>query len=537
MNLLSSNYMDQVLGIDFGTTNSCAYGHQAGRAFIITENSKTTIPSCVLIDNDVVKVGESAKRGRDGTICTNAKRLIGRRWSDNFVQMMSNRCNAEICEKDGFPVFNVGSRLVTPDEVSEHIIRHLIDLAEKQIGKKITKLVVTVPAYFNMDQRNATCIAAQKASALDESSVFIINEPTAAAISYNLPAYQKERHVMVYDLGGGTFDISLIKVEKRKVTVIATGGNNKLGGDDFTAAVANILCQLYSQVNHGQSLLPPDSLSGHKTYLRLYKRLLDIAEDVKVGLKTHSEIHVDLESVTSEGETTVMITESLMEEALQNYIQETLLLMDDVLEQAKLTKDDIDDILLVGGSSKLNLVKKMLSEVYGEEKISDQLDPDHCVSEGALLYYKEFGGQIQDVNFIATQVGGGERVRTKAKTLNEIMNISLGTCVGKDNRYDVMIPKGTHIPGEFSKIYGVHSFQTSVKDALFQGEAEFTKDCEEVAPIEYSGITAASEGHIRLKYTFLVDVGGIVRITVTELPGNRVLYGPTIIHYQKGEDN
>lgn len=537
MSLLSAILNEPVLGIDLGTINSCAHSNQAGRSSIITENGKTIIPSCVLFSDGMVKVGESAKRGRDGFICTNAKRLIGRRWSDNFVQMMSNRCNTEICEKDGFPVFNLGSRQVTPDEVSEHIIRHLIDLAEKQIGQKIAKLVVTVPAYFNMDQRNATCIAAQKASSLDEDSVFIINEPTAAAISYNLPVYQKKRYVMVYDLGGGTFDISLIKVERRKVTVVATGGNNKLGGDDFTAAVANILCQLYSQVNHGQSLLPPDSLSGHKTYLRLYKRLLDIAEDVKIGLKTHSEIHVDLDSVTSQGETTVMITESLMEDALQNYIQETLLLMEKVLEQADLTKDDIDDILLVGGSSKLNLVKKMLSEVYGEEKISDQLDPDHCVSEGAMLYYKEFGGQIQDVNFIATQVGGGERVRSKAKTLNEIMNISLGTRVGRDHRYDVMIPKGAHVPGEFSKTYNVNAFQTNVKDALFQGEAEFTKDCEEVAPIEYSGITAAPEGHIKLKYTFLVDIGGIVRVTVTELPGNRILYGPKIIRYQKGEGN
>ena len=525
------------LGIDLGTTNSCAHSIRNGRPFPISDkNGKVIVPSCVNFRTTGIVVGEAARRGKESSMCMNAKRLIGRKWDNEFIQLMKDRCNATICEDNGFPVFDVEGRHVTPTEVSEHIIRHLITLSEEQLGKKITKLIVTVPAYFNMDQRNATREAAKNATSLDSESVFIINEPTAAAISYNLPTSKKEKIVMVYDLGGGTFDISLIKVEKRVVTVLATGGNNKLGGDDFTAKVANILCQLYAQVNGGMSLLPEDNPTNHKMYVKCYKRLLEVAEDVKINLKNTPQISVDLSPVNPEREpSTVVITENLMEEALRPHIDETLSLMDEVLKQKNMTKDDIDYVLLVGGSSKLNMVKRMMCEKFGADKVSAELDPDRCVSEGAMLFYKEFGAQITDKNFSTVHVGAGDRVRTVGKTLKEIVNISLGTRVGKEHRNDIMIPKGTPVPGEFSKTYSVPDYQTSVHDALFQGEAEFTKDCEEVAPIVYGGITPRPSGQIQLKYTFLVDYGGMVRVTVEELPGNRILYGPKLIQYEKSE--
>lgn len=201
---------DVALGIDLGTTNSCGYIFRNGRAIPVTDSTGSVIiPSCVYYSRDRVLIGESAKKFIGGdSVCINAKRLIGRRWDSEFVQGMLNRCNAAVEQDDLFPVFlvpNLG-RKVSPKEVSQEIIKYIIGLAEEQLDKKITHLVVTVPAYFGMDQRNATLDAALDASGLNRDSIFLINEPTAASICYDLPSIDKLQHVLVYDLGGGTFD-------------------------------------------------------------------------------------------------------------------------------------------------------------------------------------------------------------------------------------------------------------------------------------------------------------------------------------------
>ena len=528
--------VDVALGIDLGTTNSCGYVYKNGRAIPVTDtNGSVIIPSCVYYSDSGVIVGKTAKKNIGGlNVCTNAKRLIGRRWDSDFVQGMRDRCSAEVVQDGLFPSFFVPNlnRKVSAKEVSQEIIKYIIGLAERQLGKKITKLVVTVPAYFGMDQRNSTLEAAIDASGLPKESIFLLNEPTAAAICYDLPSSEKRQHVLVYDLGGGTFDVSLIRIEKRIVTVLNTGGNNMLGGDDFTEVVAGIICQCYQELNGGKELLPPNTSESHKRlYVRRYRQLLNIAEDTKISLKTQKEMSVDL-SMINGGSTNVTVTESLMESVLRSRIQETIDLMNQVLKEVNMEKTAIDRVLLVGGSSKLNLVKRMLCTEFGEDKVSDTLDPDQCVSKGAVLYYKKFGTQIQDESLKTNQIGSGPKI-FKGDTLREIVNISLGTRVSKEHRMDIMIPKGTVVPKTFSKTYCVPDYQTKVHDALFQGEAEFTKDCEEIAPIIINGITPAPEGQIKLEYTFTVDYGGVVTLLVKELPTRRTLFGPKRIEYEK----
>ena len=526
---------DVALGIDLGTTNSCGYIFRNGRAIPVTDSTGSVIiPSCVYYSRDRVLIGESAKKFIGGdSVCINAKRLIGRRWDSEFVQGMLNRCNAAVEQDDLFPVFlvpNLG-RKVSPKEVSQEIIKYIIGLAEEQLDKKITHLVVTVPAYFGMDQRNATLDAALDASGLNRDSIFLINEPTAASICYDLPSIDKLQHVLVYDLGGGTFDISLIRIEKKIVTVLNTGGNNMLGGDDFTEIVAGIICQHFQSANDGKDLLPPNNESYKKLYARRYRQLLRLAEDAKIALKNQNQVTVDVGDI-SQGNNQVVITSSEMERALRSRIQETIDLVHQVLKDSNMEKSKIDRVLLVGGSSKLNMVKRMLIEEFGEDKVSDTLDPDQCVSKGAVLYYKKFGTQIQDKSLKTDQIGSGPKKYVGA-TLREIVNISLGTRVGKEHRMDIMIPKGTIVPKTISKVYCVPDFQTKVQDALFQGENEFTKDCEEIAPIIIEDITPAPSAQIKLEYTFTVDYGGIVTLLVKELPSKRILFGPKRIEYTK----
>ena len=523
---------EAVLGIDLGTSNSCGYISVNGRATpVIDESGSAIIPSIVYyLPGGKIMVGNNAKKMKGNmNMCMNAKRLIGRKWESGFIGKIKERCNAELREDKGFPGFFVPikERVISPKEISATVVKYVLACAEKMLdGIPITKLVVTVPAYFNSDQRNGTRDAALEASGLPEDSIFLLNEPTSAAICYDLPSMQKKQTIMVYDLGGGTFDVSLITVERKEVTVLNTGGDNMLGGDDFTAAVASLICKSYAQANGGKELLPSDT--SNKSYKVNYRRLLNTAEDAKIQLKQSGTVDVPLEDITKEENSKVTITETKMNELLRPFIQKTLDIMKKVLEEAGKKKESIDRVLLVGGSSKLNLVKTMVEEEFGAERVSCDLDPDQCVAKGALLYFEKFGRQITDTNRKVSQIGGGTQ-RGNGATLHEIVNMNLGTRVGPEHRFDIMIPKGTAVPKTVSKEYSLQGdFQTQVIDALFQSNTvrEFSKDCEEIAPIILKNITPAFRGQISLKYTFTVDYGNVVLCTVEEVPTGRILFGP-----------
>ena len=528
------------LAIDVGTSNTCGYyydGMGSGPQPLSFFNGSHILPSYVEYKADCINpiVGEVAKKDfcrHNRYVVANSKRLIGRRFRDENTQKFLTPCGVHVEECHGKPLYSIPELgvNVTPVDVVSEIIRAVSHVAEDLSGKRIDDLLITYPAHFDNNQRTATLNAAVKAG-FDMKKVKMLNEPTAAAICYDLPSSEKRQHVLVYDLGGGTFDVSLIRIEKRIVTVLNTGGNNMLGGDDFTEVVAGIICQCYQELNGGKELLPPNTESYKKLYVKRYRQLLKIAEDTKISLKTQKEVPVDL-SMINGGSTNVTVTESLMESVLRSRIQETIDLMNQVLKEVDMEKTAIDRVLLVGGSSKLNLVKRMLCTEFGEDKVSDTLDPDQCVSKGAVLYYKKFGTQIQDESLKTNQIGSGPKI-FKGDTLREIVNISLGTRVSKEHRMDIMIPKGTIVPKTFSKTYCVTDYQTAVHDALFQGEAEFTKDCEEIAPIIINGITPAPEGQIKLEYTFTVDYGGVVTLLVKELPTRRTLFGPKRIEYEK----
>ena len=521
---------DIVLGIDLGTSNSCAYINVNGRPTpVLDDTGFVIIPSYVYyLPGGRSVIGNTAKKMKGNkNLCINAKRLIGRKWDSEFIESIRNRCNAELRDSHGFPGFYVPimDRIVSPKEISATIIKYIIECAEKMLNdSRVTKLVVTVPAYFNSDQRNGTRDAALEASGLPEESVFLLNEPTSAAICYDLPSMEKKQTIMVYDLGGGTFDVSLITVEKKEVTVLNTGGDNMLGGDDFTAIVASLICQVYAQMNEGRELLPANT--SDKSYLVNYRRLLNAAEEAKIRLKSEKTTSVDLSEITKEENCTVQITETKMNELLRPNIEKTIEIMKKVLEEAGKKKENVDRVLLVGGSSKLTLVKNMVEAEYGADHVSCTLDPDQCVAMGAMLYYKKFGRQIVDNGRKTSHIGAGTQ-RSNGSTLHEIVNMNLGTQVSSEHLYDIMIPKGTSVPKTVSKEYSLQGdFQTRVVDALFQGEGKYTKDCDEIAPIVLNNITPALRGQITLKYTLTVDYGNVVLCTVEELPTHRILFGP-----------
>ena len=461
----------KTIGIDLGTTNSCVAVMENGEPVVIAnaEGSRTT-PSVVAFQKDGERlVGQVAKR----QAVSNPDRTIS-----SIKRHMGENYKVTIDSKD-----------YTPQKISAMILSKLKKDAESYLGGTVTDAVITVPAYFSDSQRQATKDAGKIAGL---NVLRIINEPTAAALSYGLDKEGKTQKVIIYDLGGGTFDVSIMEIGDGVFEVLATHGNNKLGGDDFDARVMDYLVAEFKQ-KEGIDL-KNDKLA--------MQRLKEAAEKAKIELSGMSKTNVNLPFITADAtgpkHLDVDITKQKFDALTQDLVQATVTPMQNAMKDAKLSYSDIDKVILVGGSTRIPAVVDEVRKVTGKEPFKG-INPDECVAIGAAIQGGVLSGEVKDV------------------LLLDVTPLSLGieTLGGICTR---LIERNTTIPVKKSQVFSTAADnQPQVDIHILQGEREFAKDNKTLGRFELTGIAPAPRGVPQIEVTFDIDANGIVNVSAKDL--------------------
>ena len=472
--------MGKIIGIDLGTTNSCVAVMEGGKPVVIAnaEGLRTT-PSVVAFSKTGERlVGDPAKR----QAVTNADKTIS-----SIKRHMGTDYKVEI---DG--------KKYTPQEISAMILQKLKSDAENYLGEKVTEAVITVPAYFNDAQRQATKDAG-KIAGLDVKR--IINEPTAAALAYGLDN-EHEQKIMVYDLGGGTFDVSIIEIGDGVIEVLATAGNNKLGGDDFDNAVTQYMLNDF-KAKEGVDL-SKDTMA--------LQRLKEAAEKAKKELSSTTQTEINLPYITATAEGPkhfeMTLTRAKFDELTHDLVEKTAEPVKNALSDAGLTASELSKVLLVGGSTRIPAVADKVRQLMGKEP-SRNLNPDECVALGAAVQGGKLGNQLQ-AGSAASEI-----------ILMDVtpMSLSIETMGGIASR---LIERNTTIPTRHSQIFTTAgNFQTSVDIKVFQGERKFTRDNKLLGNFRLNGIKRAMAGVPQIEVTFDIDVNGIVNVSAKDLGTGR----------------
>ena len=489
--------MAKILGIDLGTTNSCIAVMEGGQPKVL-ENKEgyRTTPSMVAVSKTgELLVGLPAKRqavtNPENTLFS-IKRLIGRRWNDAEVQHDLKIMPYKIVKRgDGVGVV-LGGKEYAPEEVSAMILRKLKEDASERVGEKITEAVITVPAYFDDSQRNATKVAGEIAGL---TVLRIINEPTAAALAYGFDKKKGEK-ILVYDLGGGTFDVSVLEISPDTVEVRATNGDTHLGGDDFDRVIIDwIIAEFKKQ----------EGIDLGKDALAL-QRIKDAAERAKIELSNSIQTEINQPFITSDANgpkhLVVTFTRAKLDELVGGLVAKTLGPVKQALQDAKLDKKDIEEIVMVGGMTRMPLVLKTVEEFFGK-KPNISVNPDEVVAIGAAVQGGVLRGEVKDV------------------LLLDVTPLSLGleTLGGVMTK---IIERNTTIPTSKSQIFSTAAdSQTTVEIHVLQGEREMAADNKSLGRFILSGIPPAPRGIPQVEVKFDIDANGIVHVSATDKASNK----------------
>ena len=462
--------MGKVIGIDLGTTNSCVAVLEGGEPTVITnpEGNRTT-PSVVAFKGDEELVGETAKR----QAVTNV---------DNTIASIKRKMGTK--EK-----VSANGRKYTPEEISAKILMKLKKDAEAYLGEEVKEAVITVPAYFNDAQRQATKNAG-KIAGLDVKR--IINEPTAAALAYGIDKQENAHTVLVYDLGGGTFDVSILDLGDGVFEVKSTSGNNKLGGDDFDQRIMDYLVSEFKKENGVD-------LSKDKMAMQ---RIKDAAEKAKKDLSGMTSTQINIPFITQNADgplhLDVTLTRAKFEELNMDLFESTLEPVKKALKDAKLTAKDIDKVLLVGGSTRIPYIQELVKKELGQEP-SKGINPDECVAMGAAIQGGVLTGEVNDL------------------ILLDVTPLSLGIeTLG--NVMTVLIPRNTTIPASKSQVFSTAADnQPAVDIHILQGERPMVQDNKTLGHFQLTGIPPAPRGVPQIEVKFDIDANGIVNVSAKDL--------------------
>ena len=465
--------MSKIIGIDLGTTNSCVAVLEGGEAKVIPnpEGGRTT-PSVVAFKKGERIVGDAAKRQAitNPNTVSSIKRLMG---TNKKVELEGKK--------------------YSPEEISAMILSYIKEYAESYLGEKVTKAVITVPAYFNDSQRQATKNAGKIAGLEVER---IINEPTAAALAYGLDKQENTHTVLVYDLGGGTFDVSVMELGDGVFEVKATAGNNHLGGDDFDQRIMDYLISEFKKENNVD-------LSKDKMAMQ---RLKEVAEKAKKDLSgmTSTQISAPFISQGEDGplHLDMTLTRAKFEDLISDLVESTLDPVRQAIKDAKIKKSDIDKVLLVGGSTRIPMVQELIKKELGKEP-SREVNPDEVVAMGAAIQGGVLTGEVNDIVLLdVTPLSLG------LETLGGIMT--------------VLIPKNTTIPTSKKQVFSTAADnQPAVDIHVLQGERQMAADNKTLGNFQLTGIPAAPRGVPQIEVTFDIDANGIVNVKAKDLGTNK----------------